>query len=262
MHPAFSFGVSHELYRPIERHAVRDERTGRPVRSQCLTGLRRCDAGNRRSGTGRKCEVLQRSHCTAEFFWRQGAELLARRSGHDQQGLQGGIQGIRRSGMARRAASSRFRRSGPAEAAGDSVHRNAQFRQPVIRIVPIADRWCDRGIADRRNGRAKTDVPAEPDLRQMDRHNESDRAAGGIRSGVGAYTGGAAGRRYFQDFRHQDFHHVWRARHGGEHHPLRARTYAERTGRRERYFAIHRAEVPGQCRRLARRAQRCVLRVA
>ena len=59
-----------------------------------------------------------------------------------------------------------------------------------------------------------------------------------------------------QALRHEDLHHLRRARHGREHRPPRARARRRRARGREGHLPVHRAEVPGQRRRLARRAQR------
>ena len=60
--------------------------------------------------------------------------------------------------------------------------------------------------------------------------------------------------------RHEDLHHVRRARHGREHHPSRAGASARCAGRHEGHLALHRAEVPRQRRRQLRRTQRRRLR--
>ncbi len=70
-----------------------------------------------------------------------------------------------------------------------------------------------------------------------------------------AHQGRSRGRP-LPDHRPEDFHHVRRARHGREHHPPRARASARRARRHEGHLDVHRAEGPGQRRRLARRAQR------
>ncbi len=84
-------------------------------------------------------------------------------------------------------------------------------RQPVVRAVPAADRRRHRGAADGRQRRAEEDLPGQPDLGQVDRHHEPDRAAGRLRPGAGAHPRGAAGRRHLQGVRHQDLHHLRRA---------------------------------------------------
>jgi hypothetical protein len=52
-----------------------------------------------------------------------------------------------------------------------------------------------------------------------------------------------------------------RARSRREHHPSGAGAHRGRAGRHQGHLAVRRAEVPGQCRRLARRAQRRHLRL-
>ncbi len=62
--------------------------------------------------------------------------------------------------------------------------------------------------------------------------------------------------------RHEDLHHLGRARHDGEHRPSRARAHAGRARRREGHLALHRAEV--SCVRpdgTPRRAQRRQVRL-
>ena len=65
-----------------------------------------------------------------------------------------------------------------------------------------------------------------------------------------------------QALRAEDLHHLRRARLHRQHHPPGARAHARRARRRQGHLAVPRAEVPGQRRRLARRAQRRALRVA
>ena len=88
----------------------------------------------------------------------------------------------------------------------------------------------------------KTYLP-QHDVRQMDRHDEPDRAA--LRHGPRALArqGGAAGRRQLQDHRHEDLHLVRRTRHGGEHHPSRARAHRRRARRHQGTLAVRRAEI-------------------
>ena len=75
-----------------------------------------------------------------------------------------------------------------------------------------------------------------------------------------AHTRHARGRS-LPHHRPEDFHHLRRARPGGEHHPSGARAHARRARGRQGHFAVHRAQVPGQCRRQPGRAQRRALRL-
>ncbi|CDY78205.1 putative ABC transporter ATP-binding protein [Caballeronia glathei] len=95
----------------------------------------------------------------------------------------------------------------------------------------------------------------------MDGHDEPDRAAGGLRSRARSHPRRAAGRRHLQGVRHENLHHLRRTRHGGEHRPSRAGAYPQRARRREGHFAFPRAEVHGERRRHAQRAQRRALRI-
>ncbi len=69
-----------------------------------------------------------------------------------------------------------------------------------------------------------------------------------------------AGRLLF-DHRHQDLHLVGRARPDREHHPSRPGQDAGRAGKLEGHLAVRGAQVPGQRRRIARRAQCGVVRL-
>ena len=79
------------------------------------------------------------------------------------------------------------------------------------------------------------------DLRQVDRHDEPDRAAGRQRPGAGAHARRAAARRQLQDLRHQDLHHLRRARHGREHRPPGAGARGRRARGREGHQPVRRA---------------------
>ncbi len=59
-----------------------------------------------------------------------------------------------------------------------------------------------------------------------------------------------ASRRQLPHHRPEDFHLRRRARSRGEHHPSRDRAHRRRAGGHEGHLALHRAEIPGQRRRL------------
>ena len=132
----------------------------------------------------------------------------------------------------------------------------------VVLAVPDADARRDRGArACAARTAQKRDLPAEAGRRRMDRHDEPDRAAGRLRPRRGAHPRGAAGRRQLPHHRPEDLHHLRRARPDRQHRAPRARAPARRAGRRQGHLALRRAEVPGQRRRHARRAQRRALRL-
>ena len=67
--------------------------------------------------------------------------------------------------------------------------------------------------------------------------------------------------RQLQDHRHQDFHFRRRARSRREHRASGAGADRGRAARHQGNFAVHRAQIPADRRRRARRAQRRVLRL-
>ncbi len=106
----------------------------------------------------------------------------------------------------------------------------------------------------------KQTLPRQADQRPLDRHDVPDRAAVRHRPRPAAHQGRAAGRRQLQAHRQQDLHLRRRARHGREHRPPRPRAPARRADRVEGHLAVRGAEVERQGRRLARRAQRHLVR--
>ena len=155
----------------------------------------------------------------------------------------------------------RVRRPGPAAARRHRGRGDVALGEPRVRPVPAADAGRDRGDRAARLADAQGHVPAEDGRRHVDRHDEPHRAAGGLRPRGRAHARRAAGRRHVQALRPEDLHHLRRARLHREHHSPRARAHAGRAGGRQGHLAVRRAEVPGQRRRLARRAQRRALRV-
>ena len=82
-------------------------------------------------------------------------------------------------------------------------------------------------------------------------------------SDVGALThqGRPRRRRHLPHHRHEDLHHLRRARPGREHRPPRAGPRARRAARHQGHLVLHRPQVPRERRRHARRAQRRQVRV-
>ena len=87
-----------------------------------------------------------------------------------------------------------------------------------------------------------------PDQRRVDRRHVPDRAAGGLGRRRPAHPGGAR-RRPLPDLRHQDLHHLRRARPRREHRPSRPGPARRRTRRHQGHLAVHRAQVPARRRR-------------
>ncbi len=247
-------GERHDLSSPRQGHAVRNERTGRPGQRRQAARLR---GGHRRHRAGRaggERALHRRGDRPAERGGRPQPEPLEGWHGDGKRGLQGSLPAVRPGRLAGRAASGRIRRPGFAQADRHGLHRNAERGQPVVRAVPAADRRRHRGAADGRQRGAEAALCAEADLGRVDRHDEPDRAAGRLRPRPGAHACRAGGRRHLQGLRHEDLHHLGRARHGREHRPPGAGAHAGRAGGREGHFAVRGAQVPGQCGWLAGRA--------
>ena len=192
----------------------------------------------------------------------EGAQLRSDGTVQDARRVQGRLPSVLRKRLDGAQQEHGVRRAGPAAAARDGGRGNVALVEPRLRPVPDADARRDRGDRVARVGRAEADIPAEHGGRHVDRHDEPDRAAGGLRPRRGAHARGAAGRRHVQALRHQDLHHLRRARLHRQHHPSRARAHAGCAAGGQGDFAVRRAEVSGQRRRVAGRAQRRRLRVA
>ena len=159
------------------------------------------------------------------------------------------------------SAPTRIWRAGTAGDAEPGRHRIPVVRQYGVFDVWRPDHGRDRGADRARQARTEEDVRAEDGGGRMDRHHEPDRAAMRHRSGPVAHQGGQAGRRQLQDHGHQDLHLGRRARSRRQHHPSGAGPDRGRARRHQGRVAVRGAENPGQCRRLAGRAQRRVLRL-
>ena len=125
--------------------------------------------------------------------------------------------------------------------------------------VPAADRRCHRGAADRRLRRTESHLPGKTGERQVDRHHEPDRTAGGFRPGSGAHRAEPQPDGTYKIFGTKIFITY------GEHdmadnivHLVLAR--ARRARRREGHQPVRGAQVHGGLRRCPGCPQRRVLR--
>ena len=78
------------------------------------------------------------------------------------------------------------------------------------------------------------DLHAQDDQRRMDRHDEPDGAAGGLRPQRGQDARRAGRRRNLSRLRPEDLHHLWRARSRRQHRAPGARAAARRAARHAR----------------------------
>ena len=256
-------GIDADLQSARRRRAVPVERRLPHRALRQSAGLRRRLARRGRSDPARGRQVLRGGADPAQPRRRQGRLHAPRRRQRDHADrLQGRLQADGRGRLDRHLGAGRVRRPGPA---GDADRRVVNeiplLGQHGLRHVSGPDAGRDRRAARARLARAEGELSAEDGRRRMDRHHEPDRAALRHRSRPVAHQGGEAGRRQLQDHRHQDLHLGRRARPGREHRPSGAGAHRRRAGRHQGHLAVRRAEVHGQGRRLARRAQRRHLRL-
>ncbi len=127
--------------------------------------------------------------------------------------------------------SHRVRRPGPAApAVGTAVEEMWHASNLAFDLCAMLTQGAIEAIELRGLRCAEAKIPAEDGRRHVDRHDEPDRAAGGLGPRRGAHEGGPAGRRHVQAVRPEDLHHLRRARLHRQHHPPRARR-ARRTRR-------------------------------
>lgn len=146
-------------------------------------------------------------------------------------------------------------RHGPAHGGDDRRERDDVLGLPLASAQSAADAGPDRGAGASRLGCAEGALSAEAHLGGVVRHDEPDRAAGGVGRGRGAHAGRAAGGRHLCDHRAEDLHHL--GRHGlqRERLPPRAGALAGRAAGHARDQPVPRAEVPARCRGPSRAAQ-------
>ena len=123
-------------------------------------------------------------------------------------------------------------------------------------LCPLLTLSRDRGARRPWQRRAEADLSRKAGVRRMDRHHAAHRAAGRLRRRRAAHPRRARARRQLSHQGHQDLHHLWRPRHDRQHRAFRARAPARCARGHQGHLAVPDSEIPGQCRRLARRAQR------
>ena len=138
----------------------------------------------------------------------------------------------------------------------DGGQRDLERGEPRLRPVPDAEPGRHRGDCDARLQGAAGHLHPQAGDRRVDRHDEPDRAARRHRPRPVAHARRAAAGRQLSPLRHQDLHHLRRARPDREHRAHGARPHRRRAGRHARHLAVRGAEAAGQQGRLAGRAQR------
>ena len=153
----------------------------------------------------------------------------------------------------------RRRRLPPSRRAGHrgDVHR----RLHVMVAVPAAHPGRHQPAGRPRNRRAEGPLPAADGHRRLDWHHEPHGASGRIRPRSGNRPRPAAARRLLPAARHQDLHHLRRARPRRQHRAPGAGPHSRRTGGHQGDQLLPSAQAPARRRRIGRRPQRRALRV-
>ena len=160
-------------------------------------------------------------------------------------------------GLERGAGSGGMRRPGPAARDQLRLHRNVERRQHRVRAVPAADaQGASRRSMPMASDELKKTYLAKLVSGEWTGTMQLTEPRRRLRRRRAAHPRRARGRRQLSPVGQQDLHHLRRTRHDRQHRAFRARTPARCAGRHARHFAVPGAEVPRQCRRLARQAQR------
>ena len=183
-----------------------------------------------------------------------GLRLQGRRGDHARR-RQGGLRGFCENGWHAMPAPLGLWRPGPAQPGLDAGAGNVDGGRTGLLAVPDADARRHRGHRPSRSEAQKQlYLPKMVAGTWTGTMNLTEPQAGSDLAAVRT-TRRARGRR-LPDQRHEDLHHLGRARRRRKHRSSGAGASARRPCRREGHFAVHRPEIPGERRRLARRAQR------
>ena len=171
----------HDLSGSSRRHRARAQDRGRPRRSDRAQAFSRGRRGHhpRRHRRGR--QVRRRGAGAAERAGRPRRLQARRRQGRHPARLEGGLSAVRRRRLGRARGAGGVGRAEPAARDRHRRRRGVELRQPGLRPVPAADprrHRCHRGAGLRR---AQAALPAEDGVGRVDRHDEPDRAARGLR---------------------------------------------------------------------------------
>ena len=148
----------------------------------------------------------------------------------------------------------RFRRGGRAGATDQPLGRDdGGLQRCERRLRALSDARARSGGGHRspRLRGAEARLPSEDRQRRMDSDDEPDRAAGRQRRRIIEIARSAGRRRKLAHIRHQDLHHLWRARPDGQYHAHGPRPHAWSAGGHKGYFTFRRAE--GAARRQCER---------
>ena len=177
--------------------------------------------------------------------------------GRDRAGLEEGLSRLGRGRVERRRRPHRMGRPGPAPRRQCRLHRDVERGVDGIRARADAHHGGGRirsPPTDRRSSRP----PTSPKLISGEWMGTMQLTEPHAGSDVGALRTRAEPRRrrHLSAHRHQDLHHLWRARPHRQHHSFRAGARRRRSRGHQGPVAVPGAEIHGEGGRHARRAQR------
>ena len=209
-----------------------------------------------RRGAGGSRKIRQRRAGTAEPGRRPERHQARRRQGDHRARLARCLSALDRRRLECGVGARGVRRPGPAACDQRRLHRNLERGEHGVRALPAADTGRDRGPRRPWQQRTETNLSRKDGVGSMDRHHAADRAAGRLGCRRAAHACRAHAGRHLSHQGHQDLHHLWRPRHDRQHRAFRARAAAGCARGHQGHFAVPGPQIPGQRRRLARRAQR------
>ena len=199
------------LYAAARRDPLRPRAPGRPRGDRAPAGSRGGERRRRRPHPRGGRQVRGQRARPAERQRRSPARAPRERRRAHPGRLQGGLSQVRRGRLARPAVPRGLGRPGPAVHGRDRGLGDVEQRQSGVLPVPDPDPGGRRAAAAPRQRRAAGTLPAEAGQRRVDRHDVPDRAAGRLRRRRAPDPRAARGRS-LPDPRHQDLHHLRRAR--------------------------------------------------
>ena len=193
------------------RYPVFPRACRRPRRRDRRRPVRRSRLGNSRLRARRGRAVRDRGDRAAQPRRRSRGRALRKRPRDFAAGVSRSLPALGGSGLGRGHRLARIWRHGPAARRQFRLHRDLERRLDGLRALSVAERRRARRPERPRLARSARDLHAQDDQRRMDRHDEPDGAAGGLRPQRGQDARRAGRRRNLSRLRPEDLHHLWRA---------------------------------------------------
>ena len=165
-----------------------------------------------------ECGQVQRRRArAAELGRRQEPVVVEGRRGHHHAGLQAGLRQFGAGGWQGLQHPADFGGQGLPKTIGAACIEMLNSANMSFALCPLLTDGAIEALLTAGSPEQQQTYIPKMIVGRVDRHDEPDRAAGRLRPGAGAHARRAAARRQLQDLRHQDLHHLRRARHGREH---------------------------------------------